>query len=82
VVRADEPLTLRGASPTRFYNKQYKYYCGIDLHAGTMFIYILGQAGEVLYHRNKKATPESFLKVIERYREDFVVAVRCIFMWY
>jgi len=66
----------------RFYTKQHKYYCGIDLHARTMFICILDQAGEVLFHRNKKATPEAFLKVIEPYREDIVVAVKCIFMWY
>ena len=66
----------------RFYTKQHKYYCGIDLHARTMFICILDQAGEVLFHRNKKATPEAFLKVIEPYREDIVVAVECIFMWY
>jgi len=47
-----------------------------------MFICVLDQAGEVLFHRNKKATPEAFLMVIERYREDIVVAVECIFMWY
>ena len=66
----------------RFYTKQHKYYCGIDLHARTMFICILDQGGEVLFHRNKKATQEAFLKVIEPYREDIVVAVECIFMWY
>jgi len=66
----------------RFYTKQHKYYCGIDLHARTMFICILDQAGEVLFHRNKKATAEAFLGVIEPYREDIVVGVECIFMWY
>mgnify|MGYP003566015664 CR=1 FL=1 len=47
----------------RFYTKVHKFYCGIDLHARTMFICILDQAGEVLFHRNKKATPEAFLKI-------------------
>jgi transposase len=66
----------------RFYTKLHKFYCGIDLHARTMFICILDQAGKVLFHRNKKASPEAFLKVIEPFREDIVVAVECIFMWY
>jgi len=66
----------------RFYTKQHKYYCGIDLHARTMFICILDQAGETLFHRNRKALPEAFLRVIEPFREDIVVAVECIFMWY
>ena len=66
----------------RFYTKQHKYYCGIDLHARTMFICILDQAGKILFHRNRKASAEAFLRVIEPYREDMVVAVECIFMWY
>lgn len=66
----------------RFYTKQHKYYCGIDLHARTMYICILDQAGKTLFHGNRKASPESLLKVIAPYREDIVVAVECIFMWY
>lgn len=66
----------------RFYTKQHKYYCGIDLHARTMFICILDQAGKTLFHRNRKASPEAFLKVIKPYREDIVVAVECVFLWY
>jgi transposase len=47
-----------------------------------MYICILDQAGETLFHGNRKASPESLLKVIAPYREDIVVAVECIFMWY
>ncbi|MBM3302571.1 MAG: IS110 family transposase, partial [Deltaproteobacteria bacterium] len=28
-----------------FYTKQHKYYCGIDLHAKTMYLCILNQEG-------------------------------------
>ena len=66
----------------RFYTKQHKYYCGIDLHARSMYICILDEAGKTLFHGNRKASAESFLKVIAPYREDIVVAVECTFMWY
>jgi transposase len=66
----------------RFYPKQPKYYCGIDLHARTMHVCVLNQAGEVLLHRHMKASPEPFLKAIAPDREDLVVCVECIFTWY
>jgi transposase len=66
----------------RFYTKQHKYYCGIDLHARSMYVCILDKEGETLLHRNSKATPEAFLRAIAPYREDIVVAVECMFVWY
>ena len=30
----------------RFYNTQHAFYCGIDLHARSMFTHILDQAGK------------------------------------
>src|SRR4029434_4821749 len=66
----------------RFYTQQHQFYCGIDLHARTMYVCILNHAGEILVHRDMKASPETFLKAIAPYREDIVVAVECIFTWY
>jgi hypothetical protein len=66
----------------KFYTQQHKFYCGIDLHARTMYVCILNQAGETVLHRNMKTDPALFLKVIAPYREDLVVAVECIFTWY
>jgi transposase len=66
----------------RFYTKQHQAYCGIDLHARTMYLCILNQDGEVMLHQNMKASPETFLKAIAPYRADLVVAVECIFTWY
>ena len=66
----------------RFYTKQHQFYCGIDLHARTMYVCILNQEGEIMLHRNMKASPETFLKAIAPYREEMVVAVECIFTWY
>ena len=66
----------------RFYTQQHQFYCGIDLHARTMYVCILNHDGEILVHRDMQARPETFLKVIAPYREDIVVAVECIFTWY
>ena len=66
----------------RFYTTQHPFYCGIDLHARTMFVCILDQGGNVLVHRNMKTDPEVFLKAIAPYRQGLVVAVECMFTWY
>ena len=66
----------------RFYTKQHRYYCGIDLHARSMYLCILDSQGEILLHKNMPCTPELFLKAIDPYREDMAVAVECIFTWY
>jgi transposase len=66
----------------RFYTTQHRHYCGIDLHARTMYVCILDPAGQVLVHKNLRATPEEFMAVIAPYRDDLVVAVECIFTWY
>jgi transposase len=66
----------------RCYTKQHKAYCGIDLHARSMYVCILSQDGEILLHRHMQTSPEMFLKAITPYREDVVVAVECLFPWY
>jgi transposase len=66
----------------RFYTKQHPFYCGIDLHARTMYVCILDQAGETLLHRNMPATPEALLKAIAPYRAQIVLAAACMFTWY
>jgi transposase len=66
----------------RFYTKPHQFYGGIDLHARTMYLCILNQAGEMLVHRHMPAAPEPFLNTIAPYREDVVVCVECMFTWY
>src|SRR4029450_5847629 len=66
----------------RFYTTQHPFYCGIDLHARTMYVCILSQDGEVMLHRHMKASPDALLKAIAPYRADIVVAVECMFTWY
>src|SRR5919197_336870 len=66
----------------RFYTKQHPLYCGIDLHARSMYVCILHQESEIMRHRHMTASPETFLKAIAPYRETMVVAVACLFPWY
>jgi transposase len=66
----------------RFYTNQHKFYCGIDLHARSMYLCILDQEGNSMLHHNCRTTPDAFLRVIQPYREDVVVAVECMFVWY
>ena len=66
----------------RFYTNQHKFYCGIDLHARSMYLCILDQEGNTMFHRNCRGTPDDFLRAIQPYREDVVVAVECMFVWY
>lgn len=65
-----------------FYKGQHKFYCGIDLHARKMYLCVLDEKGDVRLHRNMDTDREVFLKAIEPFREDVVVAVECMFTWY
>src|SRR5712692_3653314 len=77
-----EWLLRRGGDLMRFYTQQHQFYCGIDLHARTMYVCILTQDGEIMLHRDMKASPDTFLKAIAPYRDGIVVAVECMFTWY
>lgn len=66
----------------RFYTQEHKFYCGIDLHARSIYVCILDSHGEVLVHRNMRAEPENFIETIKPYRDDIVVSAECMFSWY
>jgi transposase len=66
----------------RFYNKQHKFYCGIDLHARKMYVCIIDQKGKTKVHQNMKTDPEILFDVIFPFLEDIVICVECMFSWY
>ena len=66
----------------RFYTNTHAHYCGIDLHAKTMYLCILDREGQILLHKNIRSRPETFLAAVAPYRDDLVVAVECMFTWY
>ena len=66
----------------RFYTGQHRHYAGVDLHAKSMYVCILGQTGEPVARRDLPTSPERFLRFIEPYRDDIVVGCECVFCWY
>jgi transposase len=66
----------------RFYTRQHLHYCGIDLHARSLYVCILDQEGKVLVHRKLPCEREQLLKTLAPYREELAVAVECLFCWY
>jgi hypothetical protein len=66
----------------RFYEQHHKYYCGIDLHARSMYLCIQDNGGTILYHKNLPTSRDAFRVAVTDYGEDLVVAVECMFSWY
>ena len=66
----------------RFYNQQHRFYGGVDLHARTMYLCILDQAGAILLHQNFAADPNALRQAIAPYRDGLVIAAECMFAWY
>src|SRR5437660_4496030 len=66
----------------RFYNGQHPFYCGIDLHARSLHLCSLDQAGQVVFDRNLPCRPETFLRAVAPFRDGLVVGVECMFAWY
>jgi hypothetical protein len=57
----------------RFYNQPHSYYCGIELHARSMFSHILDAQGQTVLEWNLPSTPEAFLDAFHPYRQGIVV---------
>ena len=66
----------------RFYNEQHRFYCGVDLHARTMYLCILDAEGKTVLDRNLPANPKAFLTALAPFRDGLVVACECMFAWY
>lgn len=66
----------------RFYTKQHVHSCGIDLHARSLYVCILGKDGDTLVHQKLPCDREQLLRVLKPYRKGLVVAVECLFCWY
>jgi transposase len=66
----------------RFYQQQHAFYCGIDLHARTLYLCVLSQAGDKLLHREVPSEPTALLEALAPYRQGLVIAAECMFAWY
>jgi transposase len=66
----------------RFYEQQHRFYCGIDLHARTMHVCIVGADGAVAFDKNLPCQPKALLQAVAPFRDGIVVGVECMFGWY
>ena len=66
----------------RLYNSPQAFYCGVDLHARTMYVHVLEQQGKTAFAGDLTASPESFLAVVAPFRPHLVVGCECMFAWY
>ena len=48
----------------KFYTKQHRYTCGIDLHARSLYVCILDDTGQSIVHKQINASPVALLKLI------------------
>jgi transposase len=65
-----------------FYNHTHPYYCGIDLHARSLYVCIIDQAGETRVHKEIPANPEKLKQLLEPFIDNVVVGVECMHCWY
>jgi transposase len=66
----------------RFYDRQHRFYAGIDLHSRTMHLCVLDAHGSVVCDTNLPCRPDAFLAAIAPFRADVIVGVECMFAWY
>src|SRR5260370_28252473 len=66
----------------RFYDRQHRFYGGVDLHARTLHLFVLGSAANVVADVTLPCRPDAFLAAIAPFRADVIVGVGCMFGWY
>ena len=61
---------------------QHLHYCGVDLHARSLFVNILDHTGQTRFEQDLPASPAAFLDAVKPFREGLVVGCECMFAWY
>lgn len=64
------------------YNTRHQFYCGVDLHARSMFVHVLDHKGKTRFEDDLAADPDEFLHAIKPFRKNIVVGCECMFAWY
>jgi len=65
-----------------FYNNTHHYYCGIDLHARSLYVCIIDQDGNTTVHKEISAHPDKLQELLAPYIGNIVVGVECMHCWY
>jgi transposase len=59
-----------------------RFYCGVDLHARTMYTHIVDARGQTVLDQNLPARPDAFRDAVKPFRDGLVVGCECMFAWY
>jgi hypothetical protein len=59
----------------RPYQGQHQAYCGVDLHARSMYLCVLAPRGRTLLHEDRPANPDAAAP----FRDGPVVTCECMF---
>lgn len=65
-----------------FYNNTHPFYCGIDLHARSLYVCIIDQEGSIILHKEIPAKPETLQALLASYIGNIIVGVECMHCWY
>jgi len=60
----------------------HRFYCGIDLHARTLYLCVLDQTGKKVLHKEVPSEPAALLEALAPFRQGLVIAAECMFAWY
>ena len=66
----------------RFYKNQHQFYIGIDLHARNMYVCVINNLGEKVFHKNMACNVDNLETITNTFGNDIVLGVECIFTWY
>lgn len=67
----------------QFYNQQRQFYCGVDLHATSLYVCVIDAQGNTLLHKNFQCKDTAiFLAALEPFKKNLVVGCESTFNWY
>ena len=66
----------------RVYNQPHRFYCGVDLHARSLYTHVLDAKGQTVLDRDLPASGAAFLDAVKPFRDGLVVGAECMFAWY
>ena len=59
-----------------------QYYCGIDLHANSMYICVMNKEGDILLHRNLRTEFREFKRKVKKFLPDLSVGAESTYNYY
>jgi len=66
----------------RFYNALKQFYCGVDLHARSIYICIMDKDSKVLVHRKRKnRSTDLLLRILQPYKPHLEIKIELTYLY-